>query len=79
VSSATAPEVAEHTPANVSIAVQLALLTGKVEQVIGDHERRITNLEQRNAQGSTRGASLVAPFIAGGALLVMVADKIRWN
>ena len=78
-SSATAPEVAEHTPANVSIAVQLALLTGKVEQVIGDHERRITNLETRRDGGGTRAASMISPFIAGFAVMIVLADKVRWN
>lgn len=75
-----APEMEPHpAPANVSIAVQLALLTGKVEQVIGDHERRITNLEQRRDGGATRAASITAPYIAGAAVIIALADKLRWN
>ena len=66
-------------PATNTIAVQIAVLTEKVNQVIGDHERRISALENRREQGATRGASLVAPFIAAAALLVLVADKINWN
>lgn len=66
-------------PPTNTIAVQIAVLTEKVNQVIGDHERRISALETRRDGGATRGASIVAPFIAGFALMVLVADKIRWN
>jgi len=62
---------------NIDVAV--AVLTEKVTQVIGDHERRITNLEQRQNGSGTRAASYVAPFIAGFAVLIALADKIRWN
>lgn len=75
--SAAPPDTTES--ASVNIAVQLAKLTGKVEQVIGDHERRITNLETRRDSNGTRLSSIVAPFIAGAALIVLIADKIRWN
>ena len=73
------PETVTIEPATNTIAVQIAVLTEKVNQVIGDHERRISALENRREQGATRGASLVAPFIAAAALLVLVADKINWN
>ena len=66
-------------PPTNTIAVQIAVLTEKVTQVIGDHERRITNLEQRRDGASVRGAALVAPFIAGIALVVLVADKVKWQ
>ena len=66
-------------PPTNTIAVQIAVLTEKVNQVIGDHERRISALENHRNNAGTRGSSLVAPFIAGAALLVLVADKIRWN
>lgn len=74
-------EIIETQPSaqTTEIAVKIAVLTEKVTQVIGDHERRITNLEQRRDGAGTRGAALFAPFIAGAALLVLVADKIRWN
>jgi hypothetical protein len=62
-----------------SIQVAVAVLTEKVTQVIGDHERRISALENRRDTSGVRGASLVAPFIAFFALIVLIADKIRWN
>lgn len=73
----TAPPDTES--ASVNIAVQLAKLTGKVEQVIGDHERRITNLETRRDGGSTRVAALFSPFIAGAAVVLIVVDKIPFK
>jgi len=66
-------------PPTNTIAVQIAVLTEKVNQVIGDHERRISALENHRNGGGQRGASLIAPFIAGFALLVLIADKINWN
>jgi len=64
--------------ASHSTAVELARLTGKVEQVIGDHERRITALEQRRDNGGTRTAAIIGPYIAGAAVLIVVAGKVPW-
>jgi hypothetical protein len=66
-------------PPTNTIAVQIAVLTEKVNQVIGDHERRISALENRRDQSGTRGAAIVAPFIAGIALVVLLADKVKWQ
>lgn len=65
--------------ASHSTAVELARLTGKVEQVIGDHERRITALEQRRDGGAQRGAAVWSPIISAAALAVVLAQNIRWN
>jgi hypothetical protein len=62
-----------------SVDVAVAVLTEKVTQVIGDHERRISALENRNDNGSGRLAAVFAPIIATIALVMMVADKIKWN
>lgn len=62
-----------------SIDVAVAVLTEKVTQVIGDHERRISALELVNTNRPTRGATLMGPVIAGLAFAVIVADKVRWN
>lgn len=73
------PDTAEmQGSATGSIAVQLALLTGKVEQVIGDHERRISTLEARRDGSGTRVAGIVSPYIAGVALVVLLAGKVSW-
>ena len=70
----------ETTPVVTSnIEVAVAVLTEKVTQVIGDHERRISALETINTQRPTKGAALIAPFIAAGALVILVADKVNWQ
>jgi len=70
-------EVTPVVTSNIEVAV--AVLTEKVTQVIGDHERRISALETINSQRPTKSATLVAPFIATGALVIMVADKVKWQ
>lgn len=62
-----------------TLAVEVAKLTGKVEQVIGDHERRIAALERRRDGAGIRVAAIVAPYIAGAAVLFALASKISWN
>ena len=62
-----------------SVDVAVAVLTEKVTQVIGDHERRISALETRNDNGTTKAAGLFAPIIAAIALVVLVADKVNWQ
>jgi len=59
--------------------VAIAVLTEKVNQVIGDHERRISALETRNDNGPNKTAALFAPIIAAIALVVLVADKVNWQ
>lgn len=67
------------TPPNATnIDVAVAVLTEKVTQVIGDHERRISALELINTNRPTKGAQLAGPFIAGGALVLLLADKVNW-
>jgi hypothetical protein len=76
----TPPQTETATPVPVtSVDVAVAVLTEKVTQVIGDHERRISALEQRRETGGTRIAQMVAPFIAGAGLVVLVAGKINWT
>ena len=67
------------TIVTATIDVAVAVLTEKVNQVIGDHERRISALELINSNRPTKGATLISPFIAGGALVLLVADKINWS
>lgn len=62
-----------------TLAVEVAKLTGKVEQVIGDHERRIAALERRRDGAGIRVAGIIAPYIAGAAVLLALASKISWN
>lgn len=62
-----------------SVDVAVAVLTEKVTQVIGDHERRISALETKDVNGATKAASLFAPIIAAIALVVLVADKVNWQ
>lgn len=64
---------------NITIAVQLAKLTGKVDQVIGDHERRITTLETNQRNAGSRLAGMWGPIVAGLGLLILVAGKINWT
>lgn len=66
-------------PGTNTLPVMVAVLTEKVNQVIGDHERRISSLENKRDTAATRGSSLASPLIAAAALLVIVADKINWN
>lgn len=72
----TNTETPQHTS---SIEVAVAVLTEKVTQVIGDHERRISALETANTNRGTRGAAIVAPFIATSAVALLIVDKINWR
>jgi len=67
------------TMASPGIDVAVAVLTEKVTQVIGDHERRISALELVNTNRPSKTANLLGPFIAGGALVLLVADKVPWQ
>lgn len=73
----------QETPISVtpvtSVDVAVAVLTEKVTQVIGDHERRISALETKNDNAPNKTASLFAPIIAAIALVVLVADKVSWQ
>ena len=62
-----------------SVDVAVAVLTEKVTQVIGDHERRISALENKNDNRPTRTASMSSPVIAGVAVLIALSDKINWS
>lgn len=76
------PTLTEPTPAPVpvsSVDVAIAVLTEKVNQVIGDHERRITNLEHKSDTGGTRNAAIFGPILAGVAIIVALADKVTWH
>jgi len=55
--------------------IQLAVLTEKVTQVIGNHEQRITNLENR---GKGWPAILTA-IIGAVTLTIVIAIRIPWN
>jgi hypothetical protein len=69
------PEDAQHSP----VAVQVALLTGKIDQVISDHERRLAALETRAGAGATRAAAVAGPWIAGAGLAVVIIMKVPWT
>ena len=62
----------------VNLEVQIAVLTEKVNQVIGDHERRIQALESRRDGGGARMAAIIGPYIAGAAVLIAIAGKVPW-
>lgn len=68
----TIPAPGTHT------AVELARLTGRIDQVITDHERRLTVLETRQAGTGTRVAAVAGPIVAVVALAVAVAQQINW-
>lgn len=74
----TPPDTITNTP-TPSIDVAVAVLTEKVTQVIGDHERRISALEMINTNRPTKTSQLFAPVIAALALVVLVADKVNWQ
>ena len=64
------------TPVQVSSTdVQLAVLNEKVSQVIGNHEKRITDLEARGKNWPTVVACLVGVCI----LILTVAGRIQWQ
>ena len=61
-----------------SVAVEVARLTGRIDQVIVDHERRLAALEARAAGSGTKAAAIAAPWLAVAGLLVVIASKIQW-
>lgn len=61
-----------------SVAVEVARLTGRIDQVIVDHERRLATLEARSTAGGTRAAAIAAPWIAFTGLVVVIASKVQW-
>lgn len=73
----TGETVAPLTVTSVDVAV--AVLTEKVTQVIGDHERRISALENKNENSPNKSAAIFSPIIASVALVVLVADKVNWQ
>ena len=62
----------EETPGTT--AVQLAELTGMVRQVISDHERRLTMLENKGM----RTAAVMGPIVGVAGLLIGLAAKLPW-
>lgn len=67
---------ADEAPATV--AVEVARLSGRIDQVIVDHERRLGALEAKQGTSATRAAAVWGPIVAGAALLIMIVDKIQW-
>lgn len=65
--------------AGTSTAVELARLSGRIDQVITDHERRLTVLETRQAGAGTRVAAIAGPIVAVVALAMSLAQGITWN
>lgn len=61
-----------------STAVEVARLTGRIDQVIVDHERRLATLEARTTTGGTRAAAIAAPWIAVAGLVVLIVSKVQW-
>lgn len=73
--------IADESAATVGVsstAVEVARLTGRIDQVIVDHERRLATLEARSTGGGTRAAAIAAPWIAVAGLAVVLASKIQW-
>lgn len=62
-----------------STAVELARLSGRIDQVISDHERRLTVLETRQAGTGTRVAAIAGPIVAVVALVMTVAQGVTWS
>lgn len=62
-----------------SVAVEVARLTGRIDQVIVDHERRLATLEARATAGGTRAAAIAAPWLAVAGLVVVIASKVQWT
>lgn len=58
-----------------NIDIQLAVLTEKVTQVIGNHEQRITNLENRGKNWP----AIVACIAGVMSLMVIIAIRIPWS
>lgn len=72
--------VDEQMPAvGTSTAVELARLSGRIDQVISDHERRLTVLETRQAGTGTRVAAIAGPIVAVVALVMTVAQGVTWS
>lgn len=64
--------------AGISTAVEMARLTGRIDQVIVDHERRLAALEARQSGAGSRWAGIASPWIAFAALAVLLAGKVQW-
>lgn len=77
------PDSTTPTVVSSSLEVQIAVLTEKVTQVIGDHERRIQALEQRASTNGSRAAAIAAPYIAGSgviiATIIAVSGRVSWQ
>ena len=63
------------SPVVTTTDVQLAVLTEKVTQVIGNHEQRITNLENRGKNWPT----ILTAVIGATTLAILIAVRIPWN
>lgn len=70
-------ETVPTVPQGDTLDVKIAVLTEKVNQVINDHERRISALETRRDNGATRAAAVAAPYIAGAG--VIIAIVLQWK
>lgn len=60
---------------NNNVAVELARFSGKLDQVIVDHGRRLTALENKGS----KMAGMWSPIIAGIAVTIALADKVNWQ
>lgn len=67
----------EQIPAvGTSTAVELARLSGRIDQVITDHERRLTVLETRQSGTGTRVAAIAGPILALVALALTMVQPL---
>lgn len=62
-----------------STAVELARLSGRIQQVISDHERRLTVLETRQSGAGVKAAAIAGPVLASLALVATIASQLSWN
>lgn len=70
----------EQIPAvGTSTAVELARLSGRIDQVITDHERRLTVLETRQSGAGLKAAAIAGPVLAALALAMSIAGDLVWS
>jgi hypothetical protein len=75
----TPPAPATEEPTSPHVAIEVARLTGRIDQVIVDHERRLASLEAKSATGGARAAAIASPWLAAVALVIALASKVQWT
>lgn len=67
------------TDVDASVAIELARLSGSVETMLKEHERRLNELDAKGRGAGARVTQFAGVVISLAAFLFVVLDRVQWE